>query len=167
MPGWHVISYDCAKISHQNSTDPLDYPFEADSKSDIHCADNINEKKVFRRCLIYWNFVRRLFFSINDILWFISRSFLFLNLRHSLRIFNLVLSDYLSVLLSPQRQYHIIHKSPQIQCQYYIMIDSDISKWIFSSIKWLYYSFMYILFTTIMISIHEIRANLLELHFLI
>ena len=32
------------KISHQNSTDPLDYPFEADSKSDIHCADNINEK---------------------------------------------------------------------------------------------------------------------------
>ena len=101
MPGWHVISYDCAKISHQNSTDPLDYPFEADSKSDIHCADNINEKKVFPRCLIYWNFVRRLFFSINDILWFISRSFLFLNLRYSLRIFNLVLSDYLSVSLSP------------------------------------------------------------------
>ena len=44
MLGWHVTSYDCAKISHQNSTDPLDYPFGAASKSVIHCADNINEK---------------------------------------------------------------------------------------------------------------------------
>ena len=44
MLGWHVILYDSAKISHQNSTDPLGYPFGAGSKSYIHCADIINEK---------------------------------------------------------------------------------------------------------------------------
>ena len=44
MLGWHVTLYDCAKISHQNSTDPLDYPFGAASKSYVHCADIINEK---------------------------------------------------------------------------------------------------------------------------
>ena len=64
------------KISHQNSTDPLDYPFEADSKSDIHCADNINEnKKGFSMLPYILKFSRRMFFSIDDILWFISRRF--------------------------------------------------------------------------------------------